>query len=190
MTMQQSSTRAPEFPEHPEDGFLLIEYLDDGRQLHWVYSKTLNQWASHFVYPESPATVGWVQGQGYVKGPAKAFASNYDGDRVVRTGDASTDLDNGDVLFLDEQLVSTNDPDQVKFISLPVGEFDWNAFTNSGNIKVKAGSLTAGYYYAFAFMRQSSQQVLVSLFPLKTYPQHKLEAETGASCYFRGLFFM
>ena len=71
MTMQQSSVRTPEFPEHPEDGFLVIEYLDDGRELHWVYNKTLNQWAAHFVYPESPATEGWVEGQGYVKGPVR-----------------------------------------------------------------------------------------------------------------------
>ena len=67
--MTSLETRTPNFPEHPEDGFEIIEYLDDGRELHWVYNKELNQWAAHFIYPESPATEGWVLSQGYVQGP-------------------------------------------------------------------------------------------------------------------------
>ena len=63
----------------------------------------------------------------------------------------------------------TENPDEIAYISLPKDEFDWHAFTNSGNIKVKAGSSTAGYYYAYAYMHQASAQVLVSVFPLKTY---------------------
>lgn len=57
----------PTFPEHPADGFEVVEEVDDGRLLIWTYNKTLNQWGARFVYPESSATQGWVLGQGYVQ---------------------------------------------------------------------------------------------------------------------------
>ena len=69
--MTSLETRTPNFPEHPEDGFVVKEYLDDGRILVWTYNKALNQWAAHFVYPEEAATEGWVLGQGYVQGPVR-----------------------------------------------------------------------------------------------------------------------
>ena len=118
-----------------------------------------------------------------------SFISKYDGNRFVRNGNMQTDLNSGDVLFMTAEYKQTENPDEIAYISLPKGEFDWHAFTNSGNIKVKAGSSTAGYYYAFAYMHQASDQVLVSVFPLKTYPDKKLEADSGAPCYFHGLFF-
>ena len=118
-----------------------------------------------------------------------SFIDDYDGNRFCRAGNLQTNLNSGDVLFMDADYNSTEKPDEIAYISLPKDEFDWHAFTNSGNIKVKAGSSTAGYYYAFAYMHQSSDQVLVSVFPLKTYPDKKLEADSGAPCYFNGLFF-
>ena len=118
-----------------------------------------------------------------------SFTNEYDGNRFVRTGNMSTDLSSGEVLFMTADYKQTENPDEIAYISLPKDEFDWNAFTNSGNIKVKAGSSTAGYYYAYAFMHQASAQVLVSVSPLKTYNDKKLEADSGAPCYFHGLFF-
>ena len=50
----------------------------------------------------------------------------------------------------------------------------------------KAGSSTAGYYYAYAYMHQASAQVLVSVFPLKTYHDKKLEADSAHPVTFTG----
>ena len=145
---------------------------------------------------DDPTTVpnkGWVKEQiEAIPEPevsGGSFISEYDGNRFVRSGNMSTDLNSGDVLFMTAEYKQTENPDEIAYISLPKDEFDWHAFTNSGNIKVKAGSSTAGYYYAFAYMHQASAQVLVSVFPLKTYPDKKLEADSGAPCYFHGLFF-
>ena len=58
----------------------------------------------------------------------------------------STDLNSGDVLFHGCFIqAAPMNPTEIAYISLPKDEFDWHAFTNSGNIKVKAGSKTAGY---------------------------------------------
>ena len=145
---------------------------------------------------DDPTTVpnkGWVKEQIEAipepEGSGGSFIDKYDGNRFVRGGDVATDLNNGDVLFLNASYKSTDDPTEIAYISLPKDEFDWHAFTNSGNIKVKAGSKTAGYFYAYAFMHQASAQVLVSVFPLQAYAASKLEAESGAPCYFHGLFF-
>ena len=141
---------------------------------------------------DDPTTVpnkGWVHEQIEAAPSGGSFVSEYDGNRFVRSGNMSTDLDSGDVLFMDAEYKQTTNPGEIVYISLPKDEFDWHAFTNSGNIKVKAGSRTAGYYYAYAYMHQASAQVLVSVFPLKAYPDEKLEADSGAPCYFHGLFF-
>ena len=67
---------------------------------------------------------------------------------LSEAGTCKPDLNNGDVLFMTAEYKQTENPDEIYYISLPKDEFDWHAFTNSGNIKVKAGSSTAGYYYA------------------------------------------
>ena len=138
-------------------------------------------------------TKGWVKEQIAAipepEGGGGGFIKSYDGNRFCKGGNMSTDLDNGDVLFMDAEYKQTDNPDFISYISLPKDEFDWSTFTGNGNIKVKAGSATAGYYYAYAFMHQASAQVLVSVFPLKTYPDKKLEVDSGAPCYFQGVFF-
>ena len=134
-------------------------------------------------------TKGWVKEQIEAAPSGGSFNKSYDGNRFCKSGNMSTDLDNGDVLFMDAEYKHTENPDSIAYISLPKDEFDWSTFTGNGNIKVKAGSATAGYYYAYAFMHQASAQVLVSVFPLKTYPDKKLEVDSGAPCYFQGVFF-
>ena len=138
-------------------------------------------------------TKGWVKEQIAAipepEGGGGGFITSYDGNRFCVGGNMSTDLSSGDVLFMTAEYKQTENPDEIAYISLPKDEFDWHAFTNSGNIKVKAGSSTAGYYYAYAYMHQASAQELVSVFPLKTYNDKKLEADSGAPCYFHGLFF-
>ena len=66
-----SAPRTPDFPENPEDGFQIIEELPDGRQIIWTYNAELNQWNSQFVNASDAATEGWVESQGYVKGPVR-----------------------------------------------------------------------------------------------------------------------
>ena len=138
-------------------------------------------------------TKGWVKEQIAAipepEGGGGGFITSYDGNRFCVGGNMSTDLSSGDVLFMDAEYKQTDNPAFISYISLPKDEFDWNTFTGNGNIKVKAGSATAGYYYAYAFMHQASAQVLVSVFPLKTYPDKKLEVDSGAPCYFQGVFF-
>ena len=106
-------------------------------------------------------TKGWVKEQIEAAPSGGSFNKSYDGNRFCKSGNMSTDLDSGDVLFMDAEYKHTEDPDSIAYISLPKDEFDWHAFTGNGNIKVKAGSSTAGYYYAYAYMHQASAQVLV-----------------------------
>ena len=138
-------------------------------------------------------TKGWVKEQIAAipepEGGGAGFIKSYDGNRFCVGGNMSTDLSSGEVLFMDAEYKQTDNPAFISYISLPKDEFDWSTFTGNGNIKVKAGSATAGYYCAYAFMHQSSEQVLVSVFPLKTYPDKKLEVDSGAPCYFQGVFF-
>ena len=62
-----------------------------------------------------------------------SFIDDYDGNRFCRAGNLQTNLNSGDVLFMDADYNSTEKPDEIAYISLPKDEFDWHAFTNSGN---------------------------------------------------------
>ena len=55
-----------------------------------------------------------------------------------------TTLDNGDVMFLNDQLVSEPTPSKIAALALPLGEFDWDKCAKSGIIKANNGSKNAG----------------------------------------------
>ena len=96
------------------------------------------------------------------------FIKDYDGNRFCVQGSASTFVEDGQVLFLNDQMVSTTNPSEVVYLSLPPNEIDWNTCLDTGTIKVKAGSSTAGYYaFIIKMMQSNSRQMLVSVSHLK-----------------------
>ena len=47
----------------------------------------------------------------------------YDGNRFPKSGVSESTLDNGDVMFFNDQLASTTNPAEVYSIALPIDEF-------------------------------------------------------------------
>ena len=101
----------------------------------------------------------------------------------------STDLSSGDVLFMDAEYKQTDNPAFISYISLPKDEFDWEHVYRQRKHQSEGWLCNSWLLLRLRFMHQASAQVLVSVFPLKTYPDKKLEVDSGAPCYFQGVFF-
>lgn len=179
----------PTFPEHPEDGFEVIEKLGDGRLMVWAYKKALNAWNSQIISPDSPATEGWVQGQGYVKGPVKTrvgFTDKYNGNRYYKPGQETTSLSEGEVMFLQDG-VSTEAFLDVTHVALPEAGIDWTKFTRIGTIEVRNGSTVCGYLQVVHAKQNPGRNWIVKVNLLELV-NNELSPETGHPCYFWGMF--
>ena len=92
---------------------------------------------------DQPVTRGYANEKYQLKseGGSNGPTRKYDGNRFCVAGTASTRLNEGEVVFLTDQLASTAVPSQVTHIGLPIEEFDWtNECSQSGVIKVKSGA--------------------------------------------------
>ena len=117
-------------------------------------------------------------------GPTK----KYDGNRFCKSGVSGATLDNGDVMFFNDQLASTTDPAEVYSIALPIDEFDWDKCAYSGIIKVQSGPAVAGCYLVYDYKLMAGKMMILYVRAMAT-ENVALEADSGCPCYFRGVFF-
>ena len=146
----------------------------------------------HVKYPESEAhaaTMGYVDDEIAKVSMAGGGPTNkYDGNRFSVSGTSTKSLSSGDVMFLSGD-ASTNSIPAVNGIALPESEFDWDACAKSGVVKVKNGAKVAGYFQVYDIARNEGRNVIlnVSLLHIGDYPS--VDYESGAPCYFHGVFF-
>ena len=146
----------------------------------------------HVKYPEAEthaATMGYVDDEIAKVSVAGGGPTNkYDGNRFSVSGTSTKSLSSGDVMFLSGD-ASTNSIPAVNGIALPESEFDWDACAKSGVVKVKNGAKVAGYFQVYDIQKNEGRNVIlnVSLLHIGDYPS--VDYESGAPCYFHGVFF-
>ena len=132
------------------------------------------------------ATMGYVDTK--VAEASGGPTTKYDGNRYCKIGLSTTTLETGDVMFLNDQLVSEATPSKIAAIALPIDEFDWDKCAKSGIIKANNGSTNAGYYQVYELKEMSGRNMIVYVKPLVVNDSVRHE-EGGAPCYFQGVFF-
>ena len=137
--------------------------------------------------PEWAATKGYVDSK--IGGGGGSFQDKYDGNReCIANASSVTTLSSGQVMFLNNQLVSTTQPALVEVIGLPLDEFNWASCIKSGVIKVTNGIYEAGYYQVYKTKETNGRNMLVYVTPLWFDVDQSLQAG-GTPCYFQGVFF-
>ena len=107
---------------------------------------------------------------------------------MCKSGVSSNALDDGEVMFMTNQRVSTTSPNYVQAIGFSLNDFNWAACIKSGVIKVKNGANDAGFYQVYD-LELTARQAIVSVEPIFTYGTQTLQPDTGTPCYFQGVFF-
>jgi hypothetical protein len=165
------------------DGSTLISTSGNELGLYHVKDPTSGnaEWA---------ATKGYVDGEiAKVGGGGGSFQDKYDGNReCIANGMSTTTLSSGQVMYLNNQLVSTTQPALVEAIGLPLDDFNWASCIKSGVIKVNKGAYEAGYYQVFKTKEMSGRNMLVYVKPI-WFDSDQLLEEGGTPCYFQGVFF-
>ena len=121
-------------------------------------------------------------------GGGGAFQTKYDGNRMCKSGVSSNALDDGEVMFMTNQRVSTTSPNYIQAIGFSLNDFNWAACIKSGVIKVKNGANDAGFYQVYD-LELTARQAIVSVEPIFTYGTQSLQPDSGTPCYFQGVFF-
>jgi hypothetical protein len=114
--------------------------------------------------------------------------NKYDGNRFSVSGTSTKSLSSGDVMFLNGE-ASTNSMANVTAIALPESEFDWDACAKSGVVKAKNGAKVAGYFQVYDIKKNEGRNVILNVALLQLGTAPSIDYETGAPCYFQGVFF-
>ena len=146
----------------------------------------------HVKYPEAEthaATMGYVDDE-IAKVPVAGGGptNKYDGNRFSVSGTSTKSLSNGEVMFLSGD-ASTNTMAAVTGIALPEDEFDWDACAKSGVVKVKNGAKVAGYFQVYDIVKNEGRNVILNVSLLNLGENPSVDYESGAPCYFHGVFF-
>ena len=162
----------------------------DGKTL---ISTSGNELGLYHVKDPTNGNDEWAATKGYVDskigGGGGSFQDKYDGNReCVANATSVTTLSSGQVMFLNNQLVSTTQPALVEAIGLPLDEFNWASCIKSGVIKVTNGIYEAGYYQVYKTKETNGRNMLVYVTSLWFDVDQSLQAG-GTPCYFQGVFF-
>ena len=114
--------------------------------------------------------------------------TKYDGNRFSVSGEATKSLSSGDVMFLSGDM-STNNMLSVSGIALPQDDFNWDACAKAGVVKVKNGARVAAYFHVYDTQVHDGRNVTLLVKLLQPGTDYEIEYETGAPCYFHGVFF-
>lgn len=164
-----------------------------------LISTSGNELGLYHVKDPTSGNAEWAATKGYVDEQIAAipepevsggsFQDKYDGNReCIANATSVTTLSSGQVMFLNNQLVSTTQPALVEAIGLPLDDFNWASCIKSGVIKVNNGAYEAGYYQVFKTKEMSGRNMLVYVKPLWSDMDQSLQ-EGGTPCYFQGMFF-
>ena len=76
----------------------------------------------------------------------------------------------------------------IQRVGLPAAEFDWSKCTKSGVIKVKNGATVVGWLQIYDVTDvDSDKELWVKL--VQVGDTNEVEVDSGAPCYFYGVFF-
>ena len=114
--------------------------------------------------------------------------TKYDGNRFNVSGTSTKALSSGDVMFLSGD-TSTNNILNCTGIALPQDEFNWDACAKAGVVKVKNGARVAGYFHVYDTQVNDGRNVILLVKLLQPGTDYTLEYDSGAPCYFHGVFF-
>ena len=115
--------------------------------------------------------------------------SKYDSNFYTRSGVSGATLNQGDVMYMNDQLVSTTDPHEIAAIAYCPFDFDWDECAYSGVIRVRSGGTTAGYYQVYNYSLMENRMMILYVCPLKVEDGVSLGYESGSPCRFQGVFF-
>ena len=118
-------------------------------------------------------------------GPTRKYDKNY----YCRQGISGNTLNQGDVMFLDDQLVSTTDPHEVAAIAFCPFDFDWDTCAYSGIIQARSGSRVAGYYQVYNYNLMENRMMILYVKQCEIEDDVNLSYQSGCPCRFQGVFF-
>ena len=114
--------------------------------------------------------------------------TKYD-ETICRQGLSGNTLNQGDVMFFNDQLVSTTDPNEITAIAFCPFDFDWDKCAYSGIIKAYSGGRPAGCYLVYDYQLMENRMMILYVKAVETEDNVTLGYESGCPCYFRGVFF-
>lgn len=165
----------------------LFKIYDDGQAQATFYGN-LNATNAIKVGGNEVATKEYVDSQiGGETGPDFSF----DGNRTcVGIGTGSTFLNPGECIFLNDQLASTIDANELRAIGLPEeGEMDWDKCSRTGIIRIKNGSTLVGYFQVWDLAGSAGRQKHLKGKMLQVENKALPSFTTGTPLYFNGVFF-
>ena len=142
-----------------------------------------------YVDDETAKTKQYVDDEiAKVNGASSGPTSKYDGNRFSVNGTSTKSLSSGEVMFLSGE-ASTTTMAAVTGIALPESEFDWDSCAKSGVVKVKNGARIAGYFQVYDIEKNEGRNVILNVVLLQLGTDPSVNYETGAPCYFHGVFY-
>ena len=136
-------------------------------------------------------TKGWVKEQiaaipAPEAGGGVGFTDKYNGNRFYKPGLDTTNLEEGEVMFLSNG-ASTTMFAAVTHVALPEAGFDWTKFTRIGTIEVRNGGTLCGHLQVISASNNPGRNWLIKVKNLDVV-SNELEPESGHPCYFWGMF--
>ena len=115
--------------------------------------------------------------------------SKYDSNFFSRSGVSGTTLNQGDVMFMNDQLVSTTDPHEIGAIAFCPFDFDWDKCAYSGIIRARSGSRNAGFYQVYDYNLMENRMMILYVKQVQVEDGVTLGYDSGCPCRFQGVFF-
>ena len=130
---------------------------------------------------------GWVKSR--IAAGGGGPTSKYDSNFYTRSGASGTTLNQGDVMFMNSQLVAVTDPHEIAAIAFCPFDFEWDECAYSGVIRARSGSRTAGFYQVYDYSLIENRMMILYVSQIKVEDGVTLGFESGCPCRFQGVFF-
>ena len=144
----------------------------------------------------TPTAGGMAMSRNYADGryvkrdetPGATWDSSFDTNYFCKIGTQGTKVEDGEVMYLDQNGVSTTSPSQVIYIALSLTQFDWDTKCSySGNIRVKNGAKYAAVYYVWDYSEEPGRHKTLRVTAFD-YDNLQRLTEGGTPLSFRGMF--
>ena len=114
--------------------------------------------------------------------------TQYDGNRFCVGSNRGTALNEGEVRFMAADGSNVTNIALMQRVGLPASEFDWSKCSKSGVIKVKNGATVVGWLQVYDVDDVGGDKEL-RVKMLQVGDTNEVEVDSGAPCYFHGVFF-
>ena len=171
-----------------------VQFKDDTKlQMGGTYNNNIIDGKEGFTDNSIVATLGYVKHQVANSvgdgsgggGPTSKYDSNF----YCRSGVSGNTLNQGDVMFFNDQLVTTTKPAEIAAIAFCPFDFEWDECAYSGVIRARSGGTTAGFYQVYDYKLMENRMMILYVKAIQTEDGVTLGYESGAPCRFQGVFF-